>query len=624
MLSGRAARMVTFLYHSLFKDIERWNAICLSKSESTLIRRIEAEGFSFCTVILPTLGKALDRVLSGGLWERPPMFKAKASGDVRPAFLFELFSLVLDSKGLELSKPSITAVKDIRQISGLFYKYELPFSDVTVKKAWLNLKEVDSTLVKPKLSGDILKVIDLAHTLLCELLAGVDPKSGIPGHGPGSVGEGLPNWEKSLFSEIPTDKVLKYYGFEHFLHTPLDAQRSMSKYGHKMHYKKQVEPVSVFGCVPKDSRGPRIVCKEYVTNQFVQQAAKATLYELIEQHPLTSGQVNFTDQTINGKLALWGSHVERDIVTLDMKDASNRILWWLVKMLFPANWVEMLDATRSEYIRNGSEKYGPINMYAPMGSALSFPIESLVHWSIAVSSITLVMGMDLTHVLKHVYVYGDDIVLRGLPYKVLFPIFEKLGMCFNESKCCTGGHFRESCGTDAYRGELVSPLRIKKPILSSGAPEVLVAAVEYANSAYNDGLHSLAKALQLCIADLWPQRIPYVTANADAIGYFGNRGNGSCGLIPLSDLKSLKYSSDLQLILHKACGTTGKAFKGNTDWCRYRDTLRALASRSERKIRPLDFLFPGPRCLVGARTEAPTYRHSLFMTKILSREVVTL
>lgn len=620
MLSGRAARMVAFVYHALFKDIERWNGVKLSKSESVFFTRLDSEGFSFVTSTLPPLGKALDTVLAGGLWVRPPMFKAKSSTDVRPALFFELFELVLDEFGFELEKPSVTAVKDIRQISGLFYKYELPFDDGTIERAWQGLIETDTSLRRPILPKSIKGILDLACILLNELLCDVDPKSGIPNHGPGAVVESLPNWEKSLFEEIPTDKALQYYGFNHFLHTPLDAQRSMSKHGRKMHFKKQVKPVSVFGCVPKDSRGPRVVCKEHTVTQWLQQAAKSVLYDHIENHPLTSGKVNFTDQTINGRLALWGSHMERDIVTLDMKDASSRIAWWLVKYIFPSQWVEMLDATRSEYIQRSdrNSRYGPIRMYAPMGSALSFPIESLVHWSLAVSSITLVNGLDINDVLENVYVYGDDIVLRGLPYKSLFKIFSCLGMKFNEGKCCTGGRFRESCGTDAYRGELVSPLRIKKPILSSGDANVFVASVAYCNAAYEEGLHSLSDALREVTEECWDIKLPYVTGTSGCIGMSGGRGSGGTGLTPLKSLRNTRYNKDLHVIEHRGIGTSSVKFKGSTDWCRYRDTLRALASRPGHQDSARTFE-PVP---VPASEKAPTYRHSLFMTKIWSSDIV--
>lgn len=623
MLSGRAMRYVSYAYHSLFKDIERWNDLNLSRSEKTFFERLESEGFSFVSKVVPMLGKALDAVLSGGSWERPRMFKAKASDDSRPALFFELFSLVLDCHGNELEQPSITAVKDIRQISGLFYKYEMPIDKDTIDRTWLDLLATDRSLGKPELKGDINKIIHLARTLLAELLVDLDPLSGIPGHGPGAVFDGDENWDKSMFLSTPPKKLLDYCGWEYFFSNSKDIERSMSVYGCKtLHKKSSNKFYSKYALVPKDSRGPRTICEESTVAMYVQQGMKDLLYDHIESHPLTAGHVNFTDQTINGKLALWGSDMERDIVTLDMKDASMRITWWLVQLLVPPNWETALNATRSERIKNGNALSHKVFMYAPMGSALCFPIESLVHWSLAVSSITLINGLDLNDVLKGVYVYGDDIVLRGLPFKGMMHVFEMLKMRFNRAKCCTGGRFRESCGTDAYRGVVVSPLRIKKPILSSGSASDLVAAVSYADTAFNDGLHSLAKCLQEIIKVEWKTNIPYVCNNADVIGYCSSRVNGKPGL-KCSD--NFRYNRDFHVFETRGLTVRGKKFKGNTDWCRYRDVLRTLSKRQRGKRHSLDFLFSIHLHRAGGKAvyNMPTYRRSSFLAHKWSSNIVS-
>jgi hypothetical protein len=610
------------VYHSLFKDIERWNAIDLSKSAEVFFGRLDKEGFSFASRLIPELGKSLDAVLSGGTWVRPKMFKAKTNSDVRPALFHELFSLVLNDKGEELDNPSITAVKDIRQIAGLFYKYEMPIDKDMIDRTWSQMIETDESLGKPELSDDLKKVIHLSRTLLAELLHGVNPKTGIPGHGPGAVSEGYENWVKSSFHDQPTQKALNYFGWEYFFSNPKDIERSMSKHGHVTLTGKVSKPYSKFACVPKDSRGPRTICEEGVFNQYLQQGIKNLLYELIEGHPLTAGHVNFTDQTINGSLALWGSSIERDIVTLDMKEASNRITWWLVKLLFPPSWVDALDATRSECVQHGNRTVA-VNMYAPMGSALCFPIESLVHWSIAVSSLVLIYGYELDDVLSGVYVYGDDIVLRGLPYKGLFYVFEKLKMKFNQGKCCTGGRFRESCGTDAYRGEHVNPLRIKKPILSSGSASDLVAAVSYANTAFNDGLHELAGCLQELISELWHTKIPYVIENSDVIGYTSSRLNATPGL---NRHAKVRFNRHWHVCEAQGVMIRGKKFKGNTDWCRYRDTLRTLAKRQGSEIGKFDFLFSETQHNAESESDVfnrPTHRHSSFLAKTWSSSIIS-
>ena len=59
---------------------------------------------------------------------------------------------------------------------------------------------------------------------------------------------------------------------------------------------------------------------------------------------------------------------------------------------------------------------------------------------------------------------------------------ERVGLKLNDQKCCRGPFFRESCGTDWYRGVLVTPLRFKALYPADRSPEGQLATVAYANA----------------------------------------------------------------------------------------------------------------------------------------------
>jgi hypothetical protein len=64
-----------------------------------------------------------------------------------------------------------------------------------------------------------------------------------------------------------------------------------------------------------------------------------------------------------------------DLVTIDMKEASDRVSVGHVVNLFPSNWVEALMASRSSHTELPDGKVIALNKFAPMGSAFAFPLK---------------------------------------------------------------------------------------------------------------------------------------------------------------------------------------------------------------------------------------------------------
>jgi hypothetical protein len=96
-----------------------------------------------------------------------------------------------------------------------------------------------------------------------------------------------------------------------------------------------------------------------------------------------------------------------------------------------------------------------------MGSALCFPVEAFLFWVIIVSAVIHYTNLPLVKVGRRIFVYGDDIVVPTEWATLSIQALEEVGLKVNIDKSCITGFFRESCGTDAFKGEVVTPLRLR-------------------------------------------------------------------------------------------------------------------------------------------------------------------
>lgn len=210
--------------------------------------------------------------------------------------------------------------------------------------------------------------------------------------------------------------------------------------------------------VPKDSRGPRLISVHPREAIWIQQGIRRQLETAINRSPLTRGRVNFDDQTINQRLARESS-VDRYFCTLDMKDASDNIHKDLVTYLF-GGYSKYLNACRAETIDlspYGGSPTHTLEMFAPMGNATTFPVESLIFWACVRASIRLCHG----RICDEVYVFGDDIIFPSKYRECVEKGLARAGFVTNSGKTFSAGFFRESCGVDAYRGFDVTPFRLR-------------------------------------------------------------------------------------------------------------------------------------------------------------------
>ena len=469
-------------------------------------KRFMKEGMSFLTIALPRLGKALDKALS----EQEPLdasilgFKPQ-DGSKLPKFLGELFNCVLNTDGLPLQDPCTNIVASLRDVLYLFYKYELPYDkekqqaviDKFIRtedelrsfapkltRVWQCVDDSNCRIRSFKAIGPpdketfqeekATEIAREAKKALARLFCNFDPKDIYPRHGPGAVATRQRLWNKYLWSNV-SKSITDVYPFTEYF---------CASYGHICDTYKTLGSLSEESMparvvlVPKDSRGPRLISCEPVDNQWVQQGLGKAIVDYVEKHALTQDTVFFTDQEPN-RLAAKFSSIDGRYATLDLNEASDRVSLDLVLHLFPEHLVECLVACRSSSTELPDGRVLELDKYAPMGSALCFPVLALSVWAI------LYGRFPDKYVREHIHVYGDDVIVPTCVAREAIEALELFGLKVNKDKSCISGFFRESCGMDAYKGVCVTPIRLRTVWSSSRSPHVYLSWIAYANSFYD-------------------------------------------------------------------------------------------------------------------------------------------
>jgi hypothetical protein len=137
-------------------------------------------------------------------------------------------------------------------------------------------------------------------------------------------------------------------------------------------------------------------------------------------------------------------------------------------------------------------------MHAPMGSAVCFPVMALCLWALVVASILISEDrpyMCETHDVPPVFVFGDDVIFSPTHYAQVVEDLHACGLAVNVKKSFFGpGGFRESCGYDAYRGDVITPLKLHKSEVSS-IPDLL-SLVAHRNALYASGFTNACSVVE--------------------------------------------------------------------------------------------------------------------------------
>ncbi len=470
-----------------------------SRSWSKIQKRYGHEGESFLSITLPAMHDDFIEAISAGRWLGSRLFGVEKG---RPVFMREILQLVFDlgavGNPIKEGNTAKHAVLVIRQILLLFKKRKALPSVSRSKRAVESFFDTERELRERRKS--ISSAWTPAHQRVCSILFGElfsrvesDLRDGayIFKHGPGSVAEGAYGirkysvvqeiWTKRLDRVLPYDEVC-YANTRHMLDRPTFMQP----------FSPKDEVAMRVILVPKTQKTPRIIAADQTANQFVQQGLHSLLLYHVKRSDFLRPVIDWTDQSRQRKLAKIGS-IDTSVATLDLSEASDRVHVSLVAHMLKHHplFKKVVFACRTTKA-DFSGRTIFLEKFAPMGSALCFPFETMLFTIIAVRAVLTSWGLPISRknvmkALQRLSLYGDDIIVPTETAITVMADLESFGLLVNRRKSFWTGTFRESCGGDYYRGLDVTPVYLRYPLLDSDDPKSLAATIVSQNQFFDKG-----------------------------------------------------------------------------------------------------------------------------------------
>ena len=588
-------KSLTGLWSELALDCARQCGTSSARDILTVLERVEHEGDGFLTITLPQFCSDFEKSLELGYVSSDHFIGFKRWRRL-PAFLQGFVSKVFDERtGLLAARPSVDAIRAVRQLTLVFKKIERETTDVRKHRAeigYLNceadLERIDESLSDVNRRDFNLAFARLYSGVLSDLTRKLEALEVRPKHGPGSTQDKLLGNRKWLFPKW-TERLESLFPYAYYC---------TNTWAENLDYRTNLLPIEaeppvkvVF--VPKTQKTPRVIAMEPTHMQYVQQAIMTTLVPLLEQSRIGLSQ-GFNDQEPNRRLARQGS-ITGEHATIDLSEASDRVLNSLVQGAVAA-WPtvrEALEVTRSTRSELPSGKIIPLKKFASMGSALCFPIEVMVF-----SAIVLV-GLERAHraapaehevrpydlfVRGTVRVYGDDIIVPADSAPFVEDALEAYGLRVNRSKSFRSGKFRESCGGDYYDGTNVTPVRLRSDLPSTRSDaQAIVSVNATANLLAGGGFDRASEYLHGHLENILGL-YPDVPAGSDMIGResFAPTVDRFCPLLFVKKQRGYVMYSPAPRSLITGYRALFKALSGDWSDPLHRDHL-------ERAGRPLSF-----------------------------------
>jgi len=487
----------------------------------TVRSRLEHEGLSFLTITLPSLGRDFERSLAeGGI--SPNLFRSFKKRGRIPAFLQGIFGCVFDrTTGRLLHDPSIEAIEGIRQVAYTFKKLLVDCAHSRVQETIDGYVQCEQELKEPLDPEDIADFLAVSRALWSTHFSVDMLDTGRPKHGPGATCERISGnqkfnhrtWHERLEPYFPLLDVA--FSVNAALEEEFEAVTFVSE--------EQESPVRVI-TVPKTLKGPRVIAIEPVCMQYTQQMLSREIVRSLQTHPLTGGQINFSDQSVNGNLAMTSSQTE-GFATLDLSSASDRVPYSLAIRMFDScpEFRDAISACRSKRAKLPDGRILDLEKFASMGSALCFPVESMYFYTICTLALLKkhelpVTKRNLYKVASSVFVYGDDIIVPTDAAVVVMSYLAKFYCKVNTDKSFWTGKFRESCGVDAYDGELVTPTYLRTvPPHDKRSSRELVSWVATSNLFHKRGYWRTAHYLKTKVEKILGS-LPVISETSPAMG----------------------------------------------------------------------------------------------------------
>lgn len=520
--------------HNLLYDAH--NSLCLLYSCADFTRdrkyvsfRLKNEGFAFVADVLPALMSGVLSQLEGRESTFNGFFKIeKATG--RPAFLRRLTEIATNENNYSTTEQA-RALEIVYNISVCGKKYRGEPDVQSHQQQWDEFCEVDKLLGKIDFDSPELEPIlasistqwnNFAHGM------SLDDPICVPRPGPGATVNSLPKHMR-FAPHVMYKQLHDVFPYEDWFYPHMYDVVSESQNYKRLLNNAVDTQYSEYLLVPKTYRKWRGICKEANEAQYLQQGLRRLLGRWIDR--FLGKHLPLTDQGVHGKRALASSINRRD-ATIDESEASDRIARALVSHMTkgtPEIHHALLAVSSSE-VRRVNKSTGSIDTlqtakFAPMGSAVCFPIMSIVHLFI-IRAVILIYMTDITYqerktLCDRVSVYGDDVILPHECVDLVYMWLPKFGMKINQTKSFVKSHFRESCGCHAYKGCDITPVYIKYTTFSSKDVDdnkKLLSLLANERDLYLKGFRETARFIRDSVVAKWRQ-LPYVTYDSPVVGF---------------------------------------------------------------------------------------------------------
>lgn len=357
-------------------------------------------------------------------------------------------------------------------------------------------------------------VVDVGNIIASEM-GRVHAQDLLPRHGPGAVAEKRGgSYDKYDFTLWPA-KLGFYLPYDYFgYHTEESAY-------HDSRVIDDSEAIGRLHAVPKTLEKPRLITIEPTAQQFLQQGLLQHIRSAIPDVLRTF--IDFSDQGVSRRMALDASFTGH-LATVDLSSASDRLSCLLVEACLGHNpsLLLYLYATRTTKVTFPQEQAGDygghtmeLRKFAGMGSAVTFPVQSIVYAVVCLATAIACENPNarankewLRSFTGKIRVFGDDLIVPNDIVPVLDEVLSVLQLKINASKTHSTGHFRESCGMDAYKGRDVTPLYLSSVDEDKWHPKAICSWVAVRNNAYRGGLHNLVAYMDSCIPARMLKNIP--------------------------------------------------------------------------------------------------------------------
>lgn len=244
-----------------------------------------------------------------------------------------------------------------------------------------------------------------------------------------------------------------------------DSRWFCAELSRSLHHEVRVVEGNRLSFVPKTTEISRSICTEPNLNMFFQKGIGAFLERILRDR----FKINLSYQpTLNRKLAREGS-LYGTFGTLDLSSASDSMSVRLLRDIIPPEFYWWLDVCRSPRVTYPDGTKEDLHMVSSMGNAFTFPLQTLLFSSIVVACYR-VLGIKPKYDMrgpKNFAVFGDDIIVVKDAYQFVTRCLELFGFVVNVSKSFNTGDFRESCGSDFFRGHDIRGVYLKS--LRTGA-----------------------------------------------------------------------------------------------------------------------------------------------------------